>query len=104
MSNEELGVEQTTGRLARQRSFPSEIVPAPGAAMEELNRAWALQFRQRHAAVIASEGLDAIVEFDRKVEAAILARPRIQQAALLLESTLMQNSAVILNNYMNGYR
>ncbi|MDQ0672985.1 hypothetical protein QFZ36_000546 [Pseudarthrobacter siccitolerans] len=105
MSNEQydLGVQRQTNGLARQRSYPADIIPTTTAATYELNRAWTAQFRQHQAVNIASEGLDAIVEFDRKVEEAIMARPRVEQAALLIEATLMTNSAQILDRYMKGY-
>lgn len=105
MSNEnyDLGLDRQVSGLARQRSFPAEIIPTSTAATCEQNRAWIARFRQRQALSIASDGLDVIVEFDRKVEEAIMARPRIEQAALLIESTLMTNSAQILDRYMKGY-
>ncbi|WP_285250212.1 hypothetical protein [Pseudarthrobacter sp. fls2-241-R2A-168] len=105
MSNEDydLGIEHKTNGLARQRSFPAEIIPTSTSATYELNRAWIAQFRQRHALNVAVEGLETIAEFDRKVEEAVMGRPRIEQAALLIESTLMSNSGQILDRYMKGY-
>ncbi|OAE01892.1 hypothetical protein [Arthrobacter sp. OY3WO11] len=104
MSNEYNLQQRQSNGLAQQRSYPADIIPTTTAATYEMNLAWTARYRQRQGGVLVTEAIEIMAEVDRKVDEAVMARPRIEQAALLFESTLMMNMAQIQDRYMKGYR